>query len=107
MSEWLNTLLDNKLFDLIGAPIISSVLGGWLIYDFIKTRRAVRRREPIRVWYLRYPVYPEDYMYSYYVWQREYPAIMLFITIGLIASFFSAVFIWGGVFCAPRFLSST
>jgi hypothetical protein len=94
MGDWLTALLDDRRFDLIGAPIISFSLAAWLVYDFFKTRRAVKRGEPLRVWYLRYPVYPDDLKYSYFAWQREYPAILLFVFVGLGILGFVGLVIW-------------
>ena len=91
---WLNDLLDNRQFALIGAPLIAMAVGGWLVADFIKTRRAVKRGEPLKVWYLRHPVYPSDAMYSYFAFQREYPAILLFVFAGLIVFGLGGLIAW-------------
>ena len=87
-------LLDNRQFDLIGAPLIALAIAIWLTYDFVRTRRAVKRGEPLRVWYLRHPVYPGRPDYSYYAWQREYPAVILFVVLGLLLAIFAAAFAW-------------
>jgi hypothetical protein len=92
--EWLNGLLDNRQFDLVGAPIVALALGSWLTYEFIRTRRAVKRGEPLHVWYLRHPVYPDDPFYSYFAFQREYPAIILFGIVGLIVLGMGGLIIW-------------
>ena len=99
--ELLKGLLANRQFDLIGAPIIILVFGSWLTYDFIRTRRAVKAGEPLRVWYLRYPIYPDDLAYSYFAFQREYPAIMFFAFIALILLVTAGVVIWA-FFWAPH-----
>ena len=96
---WLNKLLDNRQFDLF-APIIVLALSGWLLSDFIRTRRAVKRGDPLRVWYLRYPVYPDDLLYSYYAFQRQRPAFSLLIFLALLVLVFGALIIWG-TFCPP------
>ena len=99
--EWLKRLLDNRQFALIGAPIIALAVGGWLTYELVRTRRAVKRGEPLRVWYLRYPVYPGDPSYSYLAFQREYPAIILFGIIGLIVLGLGGLIIWATFWPLP------
>jgi hypothetical protein len=92
--DWLDKLFSNQLFDWVIAPIIVLALSGWLITDFMRTRRAVKRGEPLRAWYLRYPVYPDDPFYSLFAWQREYPAVLLFGFVGLIVFGLAALIIW-------------
>ena len=92
--EWLEGLLHSRQFELIGAPIIALALASWLTYEFIRTRRAVKRGEPLHVWYLRDPVYPGDPQYSYLAFQREYPAIILFGFVGLIVLGLAGVIVW-------------
>jgi hypothetical protein len=90
--EWLP---DSHQFGLIGAPIIALALSIWLVVDFNRTRRAIKRGDPIRVWYLDYPIYPGDPLYSYFALQRERPAIMLFVIVGLIILVLGGLAIFG------------
>jgi len=83
-----------RFVDSVFAPLIVLALSSWLVADFIKTRRAVKRGEPLRVWYLRDPVYPGDPMYSYFVFRREYPAIILFGFVGLIVLVLAGLAVW-------------
>ncbi len=92
--DWLERLFSNQFFDYVLAPLIVLALSTWLVSDFIRTRRAVKRGEPLRVWYLRYPVYPGDPMYSLLALKREYPAIMLFGFLGLLVLIFGGAVVW-------------
>jgi hypothetical protein len=49
---------------------------------------------PLRVWYLRDPVYPGDLQYSYFAFQREYPALILFGAVGIIVLGLGSLIIW-------------
>lgn len=92
--NWLEKLMESQTFDYVVAPLLVLLLSIWLISDFVKTRRAVNRGEPLRVWYLRDPVYPDDLLYGYFAFQREYPAILLFVFVGLIFLGLAALIAW-------------
>jgi len=92
--DWLESLLSNQVFDFVLLPLIILALAGWLVADFMKTRRAVKRGDPLAVWYLRDPVYPGDPLYSYFALQREYPAMIMFAFVGLIVLLLVGGVIW-------------
>lgn len=92
--------LSNQFFDFVLGPLIVLALSYWLVADFIKTRRAVKHGEPLRVWYLREPVYPGELQYFLIAFQRKYPAIILFTFVGLIILCFGGLVIWA-IFWPP------
>jgi hypothetical protein len=62
----LDKLLSNYIVSAIGAPILIVVLAIMITQDW----RAFRRKDPIKIWYLREPIYPGDMMYSWAFVQR-------------------------------------
>ncbi|HEY0267442.1 MAG TPA: hypothetical protein VGC16_11860 [Rhizomicrobium sp.] len=80
---WLNGLLESRHFDLIGAPLIAIALSAWLIVGFFKDRGRIKRGEPFNIWYLKYPIYPDDPLYQSIVWRRLTAPIILFVLFGL------------------------
>jgi len=84
MNHWLDQISSNPIFGFIIAPLLVVGLSGWLIVDFFRTRRSDRSGEPLNVWYLRDPIYPDNPLYRYFVWQREMPAITLLLFLFMI-----------------------
>lgn len=99
--DWFEALLSNQFFDFVLAPIIVLALSCWLVADFVKTRRAVKRGEPLRAWYLREPVYPGEPQYFYIAFQRKYPAIILFGFVALVILGFGGLIIWATFWPPP------
>jgi hypothetical protein len=88
MRSLFDQLVTNRTFGLIIAPIIAVGLSIYLVIGWIRTNRAVKRGDPLKVWYLKEPIYPENPFYATFAFQRQAPAIMVLVVWGLIALLF-------------------